>query len=89
MTLECNDVWANGVNWTGVPDPTGTNGNISLEPKYCDAEHGNFTVATHSPLRATNNSCHVQIGAFGVGCGPVSLETATWGRIKALYRGAR
>lgn len=89
LTLECNDVWANGVNWTGIPDPTGSSGNISLEPKYCGAEHGDFTVATNSPLRPTNNSCHVQIGAFGVGCGPISVESASWGRIKTLYRNGR
>ena len=86
LTISCNDVWANGVNWTGIPDPTGVDGNISLEPKYCDAEHGNFTVATNSPLRASNNSCQVQIGAFGVGCGPIAVEPASWGQIKAAYR---
>ncbi|MFN8176394.1 MAG: hypothetical protein U0167_00545 [bacterium] len=87
LTIECNDVWANGVNWAGIADPTGTNGNISLEPRYCDAAQGNFTVATNSPLRDANNPCHVLIGAFGVGCGPVSVEPATWGKIKAAYRG--
>jgi hypothetical protein len=34
-----------------------------------------------------NNTCGIQIGAFGTGCGPVSVEPSSWGGIKALYRG--
>lgn len=84
--VTCNLVWGNGVDWIGAPDPTGTNGNLSEPPKYCDADGGNYMVAANSPLLPANNGCGVLIGAFGEGCGAVAVEASSWGRIKGLYR---
>jgi hypothetical protein len=87
ITVRCNDSWGNrGLNWMGFPDPVGVDGNISEPPKYCDSPGGDFTVAANSPLLPANNSCGVQIGAFGAGCGPLSVTPASWGKIKAGYR---
>ena len=80
-----NLVWANGVNWSEV-DRTGLDGNLSEPPKYCGAASRNFLVASNSPLLPGNNGSGVQIGAFGQGCGPLSVDPVPWGRIKALYR---
>ncbi len=85
--LLCNNVWGNGEqNWQGVPDPTGTDGNLSEPPFYCGAAAGNFALAQNSPMLPGNNVCSVLIGALGQGCGPVSVEPVSWGGIKALYR---
>ena len=84
--IECNDVWGNDQNWSGIPDPTGTNGNISEAPHYCDASVGNLTLAANSPCLPANNTCDVLIGALGEECGPTSVEQKSWGRIKGMYR---
>jgi hypothetical protein len=86
-TLSCNDSWGNDSNWTGIPDPTGTDGNISSAPLFCDAPGNDFTVAPNSPLLPLNNECGVRIGAFGVGvCGAVSVEPSSWAEIKGRFR---
>jgi hypothetical protein len=85
IVVECNDSWGNDVNWKGF-DPSGTNGNISVPPLYCNAPLDDFRVAVNSPLLPQNNECGVPIGAFGVGCGTVSIESMSWGRIKGQYR---
>ena len=43
-----NDVTGNGVNWSGVPDPTGTDGNLSLDPNFIDPVAGDFTLHINS-----------------------------------------
>ncbi len=80
----CNDSWGNGTNWGPGVDPLA---NFSLEPKFCAPGSDNFTVASNSPLLASNNPCGSQIGAFGQGCGPISVEPTSWGKVKSLYRG--
>lgn len=67
-------------------DPTGALGNVSVPPRYCDPVGRDFTVASNSPLLPENNECGVTIGAFGVGCGAVSIEPRSWGSIKSRYR---
>jgi hypothetical protein len=48
--LAYNDVWSlTGVNYEGMADPTGTNGNISVNPGYRGAEQGNYHLKFVSP----------------------------------------
>ena len=84
----CNDTWDNlGGNYTGgCIDPTGTNGNISANPLFCAPEAGNFMLQNNSPCAPENSPGCDGIGALGVGCGATSVETITWGRVKALHR---
>ncbi|GJM45612.1 MAG: hypothetical protein DHS20C21_24540 [Gemmatimonadota bacterium] len=84
--VSCNLSWGNGVNWAGFDDPTGTDGNLSEPPLFCDYAGGNYAPAGNSPLLPGSNSCGVQIGALGQGCGPVSVRPTSWARIKSLYR---
>jgi hypothetical protein len=60
--------------------------NLKADPHFCDATGGDFTLAADSPCLPQNNAWGLQIGAFGRGCGPVSLTPSTWARIKAAYR---
>lgn len=85
FTVTCNDSWANGQSWVGH-DLTGVDGNLSVAPKYCDPKGDDFTLASNSPLLPANNACGVTIGAFGQGCGPISVESLSWGDIKGRYR---
>jgi len=68
--LSCSDVWGNPAgNYGGaMTDQTGLDGNISLDPLYCDAGADDFTLEDSSPCLPANNDCGVQMGAFGEGC---------------------
>jgi parallel beta-helix repeat protein len=94
LGLSCNDVFGNSVaNYYGYgDDPTGTNGNISVDPQFCavdPAGTGNFFLQSDSPCAPGNHPdgtpCGV-IGARPVGCKDVSVRQATWGTIKSMYR---
>ena len=51
VTAQNNDVWANTTgNWAGdIPDQTGMNGNISVDPLLVDAGAGDYHLAPNSP----------------------------------------
>jgi len=85
-TIECNNVWGNvwGDYRGSCSDQTGANGNISVDPLFCDAQNGDYRLRSDSPC-ANAPGCG-QIGAFGIACGPTSVTETTWGRIKALFR---
>jgi hypothetical protein len=85
-SLSCNNSWGNGTNWVDFPDPTGANGNFSAPPLFCNPAGGDFTVSANSPLLPENNGCGTLIGAFGQGCGTVSVEPVSWGQLKSKYR---
>jgi hypothetical protein len=79
----CNDLWNNETGNGAYPvDAT----DLLVNPFFCDVPNLDFTLHEDSPCAAANNPTCGQIGAFGVGCGPVSLESLSWGRIKGLYR---
>jgi len=88
-SLSCNDVSNNaGGNYSGLADPTGTNGNISSDPLFCNLAVLDVHLSMVSPCTATNApaGCGL-IGALDVGCeGPVRTEITTWGGLKARYR---
>lgn len=97
-TIVCCDAWDNeGGNYLGIPDPTGTDGNISLDPLFCGvaASDPDFTLHADSPCapeRPRGSPCGL-IGARPVGCDPAELadpdpahaRVTGWGRIKADY----
>ncbi len=85
-TFSCNDVWGNpGGEYGGAcGDPTGTNGNISVDPLFCDFENGDYRLGCDSPC--LNAPGCGQVGALGAGCGPTAVRETTWGRFKALFR---
>jgi hypothetical protein len=85
ITVDCNDSWGNTVNWEGF-DPGIGSGNISAPPLYCDSENNDFTLAENSPLLPEVSPCGALIGAFGEGCGSISIEETSWAKIKAKYR---
>ena len=85
-TFLCNNVWGNvGGDYGGAcGNPTGLNGNISLDPLFCDSAQGDYRLGSDSPC-ANVPDCG-QIGVFGIACGPTPVTQTTWGRIKALFR---
>jgi len=68
-TFSCNDVFGNTTgDYGGVTDPTGSNGNISTDPLFCDAANGDYTLYDNSPCLPDASGGCGQIGAFGQGC---------------------
>jgi hypothetical protein len=57
-----------------------------VDPRFCDPGNGDFHVEGGSPCVEPGSLGCGQIGAFGVGCGTVSVEPESWARIKGLYR---
>ena len=80
----CNLFWNNAagdaVGFT--PDST----DVFADPQFCNPDAGDFTVSSTSPCAPGNTPYCDQIGALGVGCGMVSVESMSWGRLKARFR---
>jgi len=76
-TLTCNDVFGNsGAGYGGVADPTGSNGNIALDPEFCDRPGGDYRIAATSPCAPEQSGGCGLIGALTAGCGGVPVEDA-------------
>lgn len=70
LVAVCNLVHGNAAgNWSGMADPTGTEGNLDLAPRFC-AGDGFYAVEEGSP--AATSACG-PIGAGAIGCGTVSV----------------
>jgi len=68
--VSCNDTYGNtGADYSGIADPTGTAGNISLDPLFCNAAAGKYNVQPASPCAADNSGGCGLIGALASGCG--------------------
>jgi hypothetical protein len=80
----CNLYWANTggnfENWT--PSPT----DVFADPLFCDVIGLDFTVRNDSPCITPPTPSCAPIGALGIGCGIVSVESSSFGRVKALFR---
>ncbi|MEN6521082.1 MAG: right-handed parallel beta-helix repeat-containing protein [Armatimonadota bacterium] len=60
-TLRNNCVYANTIyNYSGITDPTGTNGNISIDPKFANYTTGDVHIQSDSPCVGTGNNTFVQ-----------------------------
>jgi hypothetical protein len=71
-------------NSLGVQEQSGI---IEADPLFCNLFQNNFALQPASPCLPENNaSCSEVIGAHGAGCGTVSIERTTWGRLKASFR---
>jgi hypothetical protein len=74
-----------------LEDLTGTNGNFSSEPFYCDysgATGYNYNVCGESPNLGAGAG-GTDVGAFGIGCDiciDSPVKPTSWSAIKALYR---
>jgi hypothetical protein len=80
----CNVYWQNaGGDVTGLSISSTSR---VTDPLYCDPTVGDFTVFDTSPCLPANSAGCGQIGALGRGCGSVSVEARSWGRIKEDYR---
>jgi hypothetical protein len=84
VTSSCNVFWENegGIGDGYTPGPT----DREVNPLFCDPENGDLSLAENSPCLPPQSGACGLIGALGRGCGPISVESRSWGRIKDLYR---
>jgi nitrous oxidase accessory protein NosD len=52
-----NDVWNNTTNYTGIDDPTGSDGNISLDPLFCTCPFGEFFLSQTAAGQSEDSPC--------------------------------
>lgn len=89
LGLACCDIYGNeGGDWVAcVAMHADVNGNHSSDPLFCNLPGADLTVEDCSPCLGGNNSCGVDIGSRGPGCGcGEATEPTTWGAVKARYR---
>lgn len=71
-TFYCSDIIGNsGGDWTGsIAGQLGVDGNISLDPAFCDMMDGDYQLHYLSPCAPNNNGCGAMtlIGALPVAC---------------------
>ncbi len=90
ITSSCNLFWENDAPvgehvYPGGCIVLGANNDLVADPFFCDAVHDVFTIQSNSPASPSDPSGCGLRGAFPVGCGTVSIESTSWGRIKASY----
>jgi parallel beta-helix repeat protein len=70
-SLECCDVYGNaGGDWVGcIAAQYGVNGNVQLDPLFCDAGNGDYSLFEDSPcVRDNSGEDCGWVGALRVGC---------------------
>jgi len=67
-SVVCNDVYGNGLDYSGITDPTGTDGNVSVDPDFCDVGEDNYHVTPESPCAPAHSGGCDLIGALSATC---------------------
>ncbi|MEZ5063569.1 MAG: hypothetical protein R3B81_02490 [bacterium] len=85
----CNDVYGNaGGDFVGpLAGLDAVRQNFSADPRFCDPGNDVYTLQSDSPCTPPGpTGCNVVSGALPVGCGSVSIEETSWGKMKDAYR---
>ena len=87
VTATCCDFYGNaGGDWVGcVAALNGTNGNIAADPRFCNLQSGDLTIAEESPCAPAQSGGCGLIGALPPACQTSAVEPATWGQVKARF----
>jgi hypothetical protein len=76
VRVTCSDTWDNSAgNYFGFPDPTGTAGNLSVDPLFCAPDDGNYQLYADSPC-ANAPGCGL-MGGLGLGCEVAGIDEAS------------
>jgi hypothetical protein len=87
VTVSCSDIADHSSgNYHGCPDATGTNGNLSVDPRFCAPDDLDFHLKPDSPARLAGCG---PMGAFAAaGCDPaLSRPSLRWPARPAPGRG--
>lgn len=71
----------------GLAGQEGVDGNVSVDPRFCDPGGDDFALQWGSPCLPANSGGCGGIGAFGPGgCVSIATDERSWSRIKASFR---
>lgn len=62
LSLKSNGFYGSRTAFDGIADPTGTNGNITADPRLASAMYGNFHLQPDSPMRDAGDDTAVVSG---------------------------
>jgi hypothetical protein len=90
-TLSCSDVFGNeGGDFVGcIASQDTLDGNFSADPLFCDPVNDDLTLRPDSPCMPGNHPYGADCGLIGAmesGCGPISIESDSWGKVKERFR---
>jgi len=70
VNLSCTDIFGNiGGDWVGsIADQAEINGNLSVNPLFCDTTIDDYSIDSISTCAPSNNSCSVLVGALAPNC---------------------
>lgn len=90
LSVGCTNVAGNaGGDFVGcLEGQGGINGNISLDPMFCNPKDADFGIHVDSPcapFSPPNKQCDL-IGALPVSCPPTPTIQDSWGGLKGLFR---
>ena len=84
ISIDCNCLSGNADgNFQNCPS---SSNDLLQNPMFCNLAGEDFTLHAGSPCAGPGPLGCGPIGAFGVACGPIPVETASWAQIKSLYR---
>jgi len=94
INVLCNNIFNNGENYAimDFPDPTGLDGNISVDPQFCSIDpvaYNNYFLQGDSPCAPGNHPSGYPCGLIGckpVGCASVGIEKTDWSKVKQLFK---
>jgi len=81
--VTCNDLWGNDLDFSCTNNPPAAS-NFAADPLFCNLEENDYHLERSSPC-GPEGTCGL-VGAYGVACGKVRVETVRWGDVKSLYR---
>jgi hypothetical protein len=82
LVTGCNVFWMNEQG-NGVPlSPT----DREVDPLFCDPAVEDFTLREGSPCLPEDSLGCGLIGPLVMGCGAISVQSMSWGKIKDAYR---
>jgi hypothetical protein len=87
IDFSCSDVDTSADWHRGAATVLFTSTNFFTDPLFCDLASLDLDLHSDSPCAPENSGGCGLIGALPVGCGPVTVDDESWGRIKGLYWG--
>jgi hypothetical protein len=89
-TLTCSDVFGNDLgDWVDcIAGQEGTEGNLNVNPLFCDIDEYDLTLCADSACLPALNDCNELMGVWPEGCPECGqpVESVSWGAIKGMYR---
>ncbi len=84
LTAGCNVFWNNAAG--DAQNYVFAATDRILDPLFCDEPAGDLTLQPLSPCLPDFSGGCGRVGALEQGCGTVSIEAESWGKVKAAYR---